>query len=78
MRFAEFEANKTVFNIDDEGDLLYIILEGKVAVMIPGEYTLTGDDATSIGLLTWTLTHFKEIHWPMLPQGKRIKSWMLI
>ena len=73
MRFAELAADEVVFNIGDEGDLLYIILEGQVAVMVPGDYILKGKDATPVGFLTWTLSHFKDIHWPLMPDGKRLK-----
>ena len=45
--------------------------------MVPGPYTLHGQDATPEGLLTWTLLNFKSIHWPHMPNGINLRVMLL-
>ena len=77
MNFVEIEAANPVFKYGDEGDLFYIIIDGEVAVAVPGPYTLDGQNATQMGFLSWTLENFDDIHWPKLPRGTRLRSKLL-
>lgn len=67
MRFAKRELGDIMFSVGDVADFFYVILQGEVAVMVPGPYKLEGKDATPDGVLLWTLLNYEVIHWPKMP-----------
>ena len=77
MRFCQHEAGSLVFKYGDEGDLFYIILDGEVAVIVPGPHTLVGYETTRLGFLNWVVENFDSVHWDNMPGRDRIRSYLL-
>ena len=63
LALHEVGKGENVFNYGDEGNLFYIIIEGKVTIHIPAPEELTQDKCSPEGLITFLIENYENINW---------------
>ena len=70
LRYRTYEANETVFEYGDVGELFYIIMEGEVIIKVPSPGMLEGERATAENfLLHYLICDFDSVNWHKLSHG---------
>ena len=68
------KAGETVFHYGDQGDLFYIILDGKVEVRIVAPVELDGEDTTPCGLMSFLANFFQDIYWQKVSEEHAVRE----